>query len=118
LLVQKSWVTSVTPNGIFSSMKTVTIRDFRTHPKQVRDALKTEREAVLTANGSPVAIMIPVDAGSIEQTLETLRRARALEALRAIRAQSQRRGTATMSSADVDGVIAKARKARSRRAVV
>ncbi|MFO1200586.1 MAG: hypothetical protein U1E86_26830 [Burkholderiaceae bacterium] len=99
-------------------MKTVTIRDFRTHPRQVRNALKTEREAVLTANGSLVAIMIPVDAGSIEQTFETLCRARALEALRAIRAQSQRRGIAKMSPADIDGVVAKTRKARSRRATV
>ncbi|MBI2320347.1 MAG: type II toxin-antitoxin system Phd/YefM family antitoxin [Betaproteobacteria bacterium] len=97
-------------------MKTVTIRDFRTRPKQVRDALKREREAVLTANGRPVAVMIPVDAGSIEQTLETLRRARALEALRAIRRDAQRRGLAQMSARDIEAIIAKTRKARSRRA--
>ena len=95
-------------------MKTVTIRDFRTRPKQVRDALKREREAVLTANGRPVAVMIPVDAGTIDQTLETLRRARALEALRAIRQESQKRGLAWMSTRDIDAIIAKTRKARSR----
>ncbi len=95
-------------------MKTVTIRDFRTRPKQVRDALKREREAVLTANGRPVAVMIPVDAGSIDQTLETLRRARALEALRVIRQDSQRRGSARMSTREIDAIIAKTRKARSR----
>lgn len=65
-------------------MKTVTIRDFRTRPKQVRAALKQAREAVLTANGVPVAVMIAVDAGTVDQTLETLRRARALETLRAL----------------------------------
>lgn len=97
-------------------MKTVTIRDFRTRPRQVRDALKREREAVLTANGSPVAVMIPVDAGSIEQTLETLRRARALEAVKAIRQESRRRGLAGMSMKSIDAIIAKTRKARSRRA--
>jgi antitoxin (DNA-binding transcriptional repressor) of toxin-antitoxin stability system len=95
-------------------MKTVTIRDFRTRPKQVRDALKREREAVLTANGRPVAVMIPVDAGSIDQTLETLRRARALEALRAIRQESRRRGLARMSTRDIDAIITKTRQARSR----
>jgi len=95
-------------------MKTVTIRDFRTRPKQVRDALKREREAVLTANGRPVAVMIPVDAGTIDETLETLRRARALEALRAIRQESRKRGLARMSSRDIDAIIAKARKSRSR----
>jgi len=95
-------------------MKTVTIRDFRTRPKQVRDALKREREAVLTANGRPVAVMIPVDAGSIDRTLETLRRARALEALRAIRQERQRRGLARMSTKNIDAIIAKTRKARAR----
>jgi antitoxin (DNA-binding transcriptional repressor) of toxin-antitoxin stability system len=97
-------------------MKTVTIRDFRTRPKQVRDALKHEREAVLTANGRPVAVMIPVDAGSIEQALETLRRARALEALRAIRRHAQQHSLATMSGKDIQAIISKTRKARSRRA--
>ena len=92
-------------------MKTVTIRDFRTRPKQLREALRREREAVLTANGRPVAVMIPVDAGSIDQTLETLRRARALEALRAIRAESPR-----MAAKDIDAIIAKTRRARSRAA--
>lgn len=95
-------------------MKTVTIRDFRTRPKEVREALKREREAVLTANGRPVALMIPVDAGTIDRTLDTLRRARALEALRAIRLESRRRGIAGMAMKDIDAIIARARKARSR----
>ena len=96
-------------------MKTVTIRDFRTRPKQVRDALKREGEAVLTANGRPVALMVAVDAGTIDQTVETLRRARALEALRAIRQASRKRDLARMAAREIDAVIAKARKSRSRR---
>jgi PHD/YefM family antitoxin component YafN of YafNO toxin-antitoxin module len=96
-------------------MRTVTIRDFRTRPKQVREALEREREAVLTANGRPVAVMIAVDAGTVDQTLETLRRARGLEALRAIRRESQRRGLARLSMRDIDDIIAKTRSARSRR---
>jgi antitoxin (DNA-binding transcriptional repressor) of toxin-antitoxin stability system len=94
-------------------MKTVTIRDLRTRPKQVREALKQEREAVLTANGRPVALMIPVDAGTVDHTLETLRRARGLEALRALRRESRERGLDKLSKKDVDGVIKKARRARS-----
>jgi len=96
-------------------MKTVTIRDFRTRPKQVRDALKQEREAVLTVNGRPVALMIPVDAGTVDQTLETLRRARGLEALRAIRRESRERGLDRLSNTEVDAIIKKTRRARSSR---
>jgi PHD/YefM family antitoxin component YafN of YafNO toxin-antitoxin module len=93
-------------------MKTVTIRDFRTRPKQVREALQKDREALLTANGRPVAVMIFVDEGTVDQTLETVRRARGLEALRAIRRESQRRGLARLSTGEIDDIIAKTRKAR------
>jgi antitoxin (DNA-binding transcriptional repressor) of toxin-antitoxin stability system len=96
-------------------MKTVTIRDLRTRPKQVREALKQEREAVLTANGRPVALMIPVDAGTVDQTLETLRRARGLEVLRAIRRESQERGLDQLSNTEIDALIKKTRRARSSR---
>jgi antitoxin (DNA-binding transcriptional repressor) of toxin-antitoxin stability system len=94
-------------------MKTVTIRDLRTRPRQVRAALEREREAVLTANGCPVAVLIPVDAGSVDETLETLRRARGLETLRAIRRESRERGLDRLSTSDIDAIIARARRART-----
>jgi len=97
-------------------MKTVTIRDLRTRPRQVREALEKEREAVLTANGRPVALMIGVNAGTVDQTLETLRRARGLEALRALRRVSRERGVDRLSMTAIDGIIKKSRRARSARA--
>lgn len=106
-------MTIVTLNCYDDVMKTVTIRDFRTRPRQVRDALRREREAVLTANGSPVAVLIPVDAGSVDETLETLRRARGLEALRAIRRQSRERGLDRLSASDIDAIVARTRRART-----
>lgn len=95
-------------------MKTVTIRDFRTRPRQVREALRHEREAVLTVNGRPVAVLIPADASSIDDTLEVVRRARGLEALRVIRRDSRRAGGGRLTSRDVENVIARTRKARGR----
>jgi antitoxin (DNA-binding transcriptional repressor) of toxin-antitoxin stability system len=68
---------------------------------------------VLTANGSPVAVLIPVDAGSVDETLETLRRARGLEALRAIRRQSRERGLDRLSASDIDAIVARTRRART-----
>ena len=97
-------------------VKTVTIRDLRTHPRQVRESLASEREALLTANGQPVAVLLPVDAGTVDETLETVRRARGLEALQAIRRESRSRGTATMSAEDIDALIARVRRSRPRRA--
>jgi antitoxin (DNA-binding transcriptional repressor) of toxin-antitoxin stability system len=94
-------------------MKTVTIRDLRTRPRQVRESLEGEREAVLTANGRPVAVLVPVDAGTIDETLETLRRARGLEALAAIRRASRERGLDRLSNRDIDAVIARVRRGRA-----
>jgi prevent-host-death family protein len=96
-------------------MKTVTIRDLRTRPRQVRETLKAEREAILTSNGRPVAVLVPVDASTVDDTLETLRRARGLEAIRAIRAASRARGLDRLSPGDIDAVIAHARRARTGR---
>jgi antitoxin (DNA-binding transcriptional repressor) of toxin-antitoxin stability system len=69
------------PLGSFVGMKTFTIRDFRSKPKQMREELVGAGESLLTANGKPVAVMLPVDAGNLEETLAYLRRARALQAL-------------------------------------
>jgi antitoxin (DNA-binding transcriptional repressor) of toxin-antitoxin stability system len=93
-------------------MKTVTIRDLRTRPKQVRDSLRREREAVLTANGRPVAVLVPVDAGTVDETLETIRRARGLEALRAIRREARARGLDRLSPAEIDAIVTRARRDR------
>ena len=97
-------------------MKVVTIRELRTRPRQVRESLAQEREAILTANGRPVAVLLPVDAGTVDETVETVRRARALEALRAVRRESQACGTAQMSAEEIDALIARTRRARRRRA--
>ena len=95
-------------------MKTVTIRDFRTRPKQVREALRAEEEAVLTVNGQPVALMIPVDESSLDRSIETLRRARGLEALRALRRESRESRSAKLSMREIDELVQKTRRARGR----
>ncbi|HJN89050.1 MAG TPA: hypothetical protein QGG93_01860 [Verrucomicrobiota bacterium] len=62
-------------------MTTVTIRDLRLQPRQVREELAKASEAVLTSNGKPVALMLPVDSSTLNATLETVRRARELQTL-------------------------------------
>lgn len=93
-------------------MKIVTIRDFRTRPRQVQQSLARQGDAVLTSNGKPVALMVSVDSGSLDETLETLRRARALQALRAMRREARRRGTDKMSMQEIDAIIARTRRRR------
>lgn len=99
-------------------MKTVTIRDFRSRPRAVRQALSGEREAILTANGRPVALLIPVDAATVDETADAVRRARAMRAIRAMRLKAARDGTNRLTMREIDAEIAATRAtiaARSRR---
>ncbi len=96
-------------------MKIVTIRDFRTGPRQVQRALLKEKEALLTSNGRPVALMLSVNSDSLDETVETVRRARALRALREIRREARERGLERLSPGEIDAIIARTRKARRRR---
>lgn len=94
-------------------MKTVTSRDFRTRPRQVRQALGEAGDAVLTVSGRPVAVLVPTDASTLDETLELLRRARGLEALRALRESSRLRGLdRRVSPRAIDTVIKKTRRVR------
>lgn len=105
--------TFVTPYCYTLGMTTVTIRDLRTNPRRMREVLKTSGEAVLTASGRPVAVMIAVDASTVDETLETLRRARGLEALRALRRQSRQHGAHRLSAEQVDAIVEQARRERT-----
>lgn len=95
-------------------MNTLTIRDFQSRPRQARASLGKQRETVLTANGRPVAVMIPVDSGTLDTTLDALRRARAQQALRALRQSARERRLDRLPMAAIDAVVAKARSARRR----
>lgn len=96
-------------------MKTLTIRDFRTRPRQAQKALAEEEEALLTSNGRPVAVMLRVDSDSLDETMETLRRARALRALRRIRREARDRGLDRLGMKEINAIVAKSREDRRRR---
>ncbi|MGE0422298.1 MAG: type II toxin-antitoxin system Phd/YefM family antitoxin [Reyranellaceae bacterium] len=97
-------------------MKTVTIRDFRTRPRSVRQALSGEREAILTANGQPIALLVPVDAATVDETAAAIRRARAMRAVQAIRRKAAGDGTDRLTMREIDAEIAAVRSTRSARA--
>ncbi len=96
-------------------MKTVTIRDMRSRPREVQQTLAAGSEALLTSNGRPVAIMIPVEAESLEETLAMLHRARGLQTLAAIRRYAAEKGTDRMSMDEIDAEIRTARRERRER---
>ena len=94
-------------------MKTVTIRDFRTRPAEARKTIAGEPQSLLTASGKPLALMIPVDSDSLDETLEALKIGRAQTALRALRNEAAAKGMDKLSPAEVDTIIAEMRKKRT-----
>jgi hypothetical protein len=57
------------------------------------------------ANGKPVAIMLPVDAASLDETMEVLRRARSLQTLAVLRARAKATGRDQIPMAEIDSEI-------------
>lgn len=96
-------------------MKTMTIRDFRTRPQQVRKIIAAEPQSLLTASGKPFALVIPVDGETLDETLSALRIGRTQTALRALRAEAKEKGRDRLTMEQIDAVVAKTRRQRRSR---
>ena len=95
-------------------MRFVPSRDFRVRPGQVWRDLKREGELVVTSNGQPVALMVPVNGENLEEKLKVIRAAELQETVRKIQAESARKGTDKLTMAEIDEVIRRARRERRR----
>ena len=95
-------------------MKFVTIREFRMKPDFVWQALKDQKEVVLTVNGKPVGILTGTDGDRLEADVKTLRRLRIQRALDEIRTDAEQRGLHKWSMKQINAVIDEDRKARRR----
>ncbi len=73
-------------------MKFVSSREIRVNPRPVFDSLDEEEEVVVTSHGKPVALMVGVSGGDLEETLRFLRRARAQAAVSRMRGAGDRIG--------------------------
>jgi len=91
-------------------MKFIPSRDFRVRPGAVWRDLKKERELVVTSNGQPIALMIPVNGDGLEETLRGIRRGRLTAAVRKIQEQSVRNGTDKLTMEQIDEIIQEARR--------
>ena len=85
-------------------MRFVTVRDFRTHPADIWKKLP-EEQIVITNNGKPIALLMPVSDGDLEETVKALRRVRAQQALAKLQLQAVQDGRSTMKSEEIDAEI-------------
>lgn len=93
-------------------MRFLTVRDFRSRPTEVWKELEESGEVVITNHGKPVALVTPVSDASLEDTLATLRQARALEAVNRMQQLSLANGRDRLTPAALDSEITAARRRR------
>ena len=93
-------------------MKFVTVRDFRTNPKDVWKELSDENTMTITLNGKPVAIMLSTNPENYEKSLDILRRVKAEQAVMSIQEESVKRGLNKMTDEEIEAEIKAARESR------
>jgi antitoxin (DNA-binding transcriptional repressor) of toxin-antitoxin stability system len=97
-------------------MEFITVRDLRTRPGQIWDKLREQRDLILTSNGRPIAVLSHIEEGGVEETLASLRRARAQAALSRLRADAAAQGLDRLSADEIEAEIAAARAERQKSA--
>jgi prevent-host-death family protein len=95
-------------------MRFITVRDLRTTPAQVWKVLPEEQEIVITNNGKPIALLTPLTDTDLEDTLASVRRARAINAVKKMQDTAVAEGISGMTMKDIDQEIQAYRKTRKK----
>ena len=91
-------------------MKFVTVRDFRTSSANIWKSLSEEQEMVITNNGKPIALLTPLSDKTLENTISSIRQARAINAVKLIQQESVKRGLDKTTMEEIDEEIKRIRK--------
>ncbi len=89
-------------------MEFISVRDFRIRPGEIWKKHK-KQDLVVTANGQPVAILIPAEGENLENILLLLRQLRAHMAVERLRQQAAASGLDRMSEEEIKEEIRQAR---------
>ena len=90
-------------------MQFITVRELSTKPREIWEKIR-EEEIVITSNGKPVAILSGVTEKTLEKTLKTISRGRALLALEEMQQQSLDRGMDRLTDTEIETEIKAARR--------
>ncbi|GHU21716.1 hypothetical protein FACS1894164_02640 [Spirochaetia bacterium] len=90
-------------------MKFVTVRDFRTSSANIWQTLPEEQEMVITNNGKPIALLTPISDKTLENTLSSIRKAKAINAVKLIQQESIAKGMDKITMDEIDEEIKRIR---------
>ncbi len=94
-------------------MRFISVRDLSIKPKEVWQKVK-EEEMVITSNGKPIALLSAVTEETLERTIRSIRRARALMALEEMQGQAIKLGLNRITDSQIESEIRAVRKGRQR----
>jgi DNA-binding MurR/RpiR family transcriptional regulator len=96
-------------------MEFVPYRLLRNQPGELRKKLEENGELIVTVDGEPMALMLQVPKGSLEDLVLLVSQVRAQLAVAAIRQQARQRGQETMTAADADQLVQRTRRERKQK---
>jgi antitoxin (DNA-binding transcriptional repressor) of toxin-antitoxin stability system len=94
-------------------MRFISVRDLSTKPKEIWSKIK-EEEVVITSNGKPIALLSGVTEETLDKTIRTIRRSRALVALEDMQKRSVELGLDKLTDSQIESEIRSVRKSRRR----
>ena len=94
-------------------MRFISVRDLNTKPKEIWSKIKDE-EVVITSNGKPIALLSGVTEETLEKTVRSIRRSRALIALEEMQKKSIKLGLDKWTDSQIESEIKAVRKSHKR----
>ncbi|MDL1971543.1 MAG: type II toxin-antitoxin system prevent-host-death family antitoxin [Candidatus Desulfofervidaceae bacterium] len=91
-------------------MKFITVRDLRTSPAKIWKELSEKQEMVITNNGKPIALLTSINDSNLEETLSSIRQARAMNAVKLMQQISIKKGNDKMTIDEIEEEIRNARR--------
>jgi len=93
-------------------MEFVPYRLLRNQPGELRRRLEEQGELVVTVDGEPLAVMLQIPKGSLEDLVLLISQVRAQLAVGEIREEARRSGRKKMSSKEIDALVKETRALR------
>lgn len=94
-------------------MRVISARNLSTKPKEILSKLK-EEDVVITSSGKPIALLFGVTEETLEKTIRTIRRSRALVAIEEMQEESLELGLNKLTDSQIESEIQAVRKSRRR----
>jgi prevent-host-death family protein len=92
-------------------MRYMSVRELRNRPGRLWSTLSKE-DVVLTSNGKPMGVLVGVDETRLDDTVEAIRRAKAILAVSRMRRKAAESGLNRLSMAEINREIREVRRRR------